>query len=251
MSKVPAISLCQVCLSYASVDDGGLFSDFSLALPQAQTTVLMGGSGSGKTTLARMASGRVQPDAGKVTRNTAYTAAHDCVYVDQDAWNSVFPYRTVGQNLAWTLQKLGWQTARATQRIEQLLSAFDMTAKRDAFPKALSGGQRQRLALLRCLLWEPKCMILDESLSALDEATKARVITLLIQEVRQRGMTLIHVTHNPLEALALADVILVIGSKPVRVIGELEGGFQDLRQVETPAFEAAQARLMHMLRTTD
>lgn len=248
MSLPPAISLHKIALGFAGTNDELLFKDFSLNLPLGQITVLMGGSGSGKTTLARIASGRLNPLSGKVARHTEITSAHDCVYVDQDAWNSVFPYRTVLQNLEWTLSMLGWQKQRALERIEALLAVFELSAKRDSFPRALSGGQRQRLALLRCLLWQPKCMIMDESLSALDEATKAKVTAFLIQEVRQRGMTLVHVTHNPVEALAIADSILVIGGRPARLIGQLECGYQASEKMETPAFEATQAQLMHLLR---
>jgi NitT/TauT family transport system ATP-binding protein len=250
MDGQTAISLQDVNLSFPDAADSRLFEKFSLTFPLARITVLMGGSGSGKTTLARIASGRVAPTAGLISRHRDFSVPHDCVYVDQDAWNSVFPYRTVHQNLSWTLSRLGWPKSAAEERIGQLLAAFDLVAKRDAFPKFLSGGQRQRLALLRCLIWQPKCMIMDETLSALDEATKSKVIAVLIDEVRHRNMTLIHVTHNPVEALEIADRVLVIGGRPARIQGEVDCGFQGIGREETPALQSAQNQLMHLLRTT-
>lgn len=77
----------------------------------------MGGSGSGKTTLARIASGRIAAPSGIIERSSSLSAPADCVYVDQDAWNSVFPYRTVEQNLHWTLAHLGWKPDEAFQTL--------------------------------------------------------------------------------------------------------------------------------------
>lgn len=91
-------------------------------------------------------------------------------------------------------------------------------------------------------------MIMDESLSALDETTKNRVVELLIGEVRSRGMTLVHVTHNPIEALALADHIVVIGGRPARILAEFEGGFQETTRTRTAEFEQIQSKLMAALR---
>ena len=248
MPQTDAIQLSRISLRFAESDEGPLFEDFSLGFAAGKITVLMGGSGSGKTTLARIASGRIAAPSGIIERSSSLSAPADCVYVDQDAWNSVFPYRTVEQNLNWTLAHLGWKSEIASRRVAHLLSAFDLAHKKAAYPRDLSGGQRQRLALLRCLVWEPKCMIMDESLSALDETTKNKVIDLLIGEVRTRGMTLVHVTHNPIEALALADHIVVIGGRPARIQAEFEGGFQETTRTRTAEFEQVQSRLMAALR---
>lgn len=248
MLQTDAIQLSRVSLRFAESDEGALFEDFSLGFASGKITVLMGGSGSGKTTLARISSGRIAVPSGIIERCSSLSAPADCVYVDQDAWNSVFPYRTVEQNLNWTLAHLGWKSEIASIRTAHLLSAFDLAHKKAAYPRDLSGGQRQRLALLRCLVWEPKCMIMDESLSALDDTTKNKVIDLLISEVRTRSMTLIHVTHNPMEALALADHIVVIGGRPARIQAEFEGGFQETTRTRTTEFEQVQSRLMAALR---
>ncbi len=184
----------------------------------ASRTALMGASGSGKSTvlmvvagLARHASGHVRI-GGRSLLDTARgidlpARERGIGLVLQDY--ALFPHMTVTQNLEFGVRRLGQRTGDLDrQRIEALLRQFDLLAQRSALPRHLSGGQRQRVALARALAPQPRLLLLDEPLSALDTTLRTRLRNELAEMLERVNVPTLLVTHDPqdVEALALAVV---------------------------------------------
>ncbi len=219
-----AISMRGVDFSYCSSPDtnGHLFSGFDLTVEQGSIVALMGASGCGKSTLAKMMARIIRPTAGRLELSHQFKRRSDVVYIDQHPMNSVFPWQSVRRNLEYPLQKLGWDEQEAHARIAYLASLFRLEALVESLPAHISGGELQRLALARCLSWRPELVILDEPFSALDRNMKAELIAALHELAAKDGMTLVLITHNISDALAIGTRCIVIGDRPVRIISDLE-----------------------------
>jgi NitT/TauT family transport system ATP-binding protein len=245
-----ALELQDVVFSYPARADsnGQLYAGFSLTVGLGSILALMGPSGSGKSTLGRMMAGILTPQAGEVRCSSQFVNRWDVVYVDQHAINSVFPWQTVAENIKYPIKKLGWDHARRKERICYLMSLFRMGALADAYPASLSGGELQRLALARCLSWKPQLVILDEPFFALDRRVKAEIIAGLEQLARSDRMTVVLITHNVADALALGARCVVIGQRPVQIISDLEFRAPYPRDRETPDYNAMQQALVSGIR---
>ena len=204
-------------------------ADVNLTIPAHHTTVLVGSSGCGKTTLLRMINRLVEPSAGRVLIegvDTATLPAHllrrRIGYAIQG--HGLFPHRTVAQNIATVPRLLGWPRAQIDARVDELLDLFqlDPAAFRDRMPHQLSGGQAQRVGVARALAARPDLLLMDEPFGALDPLIRAKAQADLKTIQRRLGTTLILVTHDMAEAVALGDRIAV-----------MEGG--KLLQDERPA----------------
>ena len=183
-------------------------TDISLEVPAGSYGVLMGCTGSGKTTilesiigLRKLTAGRVLIGDRDITR--LKPALREIGYVPQDG--ALFANMTVRDQLSLALwiRKVAGDAAAA--RVKELASLLHIEHLLDRKPKGLSGGERQRVALGRALSFRPPVLCLDEPLSALDEETRLQMCGLLSEVKQVTGATILHVTHNPQEARALAD----------------------------------------------
>jgi len=186
---------------------------FTLEVAAGEFMCLLGPSGCGKTTALRVIAGFEVPDAGRVLLGTEDITAtpvpkRSFGMVFQDY--SLFPNLTAAQNIEFGLRTRGWSTARRRARVAELLSVTRLADQAGKYPEQMSGGQKQRVALARAIAPEPRVLLLDEPLSALD----AKVREALREEIRsvQRatGITTILVTHDQGEALAIADRVAVM-----------------------------------------
>jgi ABC-type nitrate/sulfonate/bicarbonate transport system ATPase subunit len=179
-----------------------IFSDLSFALRRNRIVALMGPNGVGKSSLLKMLAGllpghgvRYAPEVHRFT---------DVSYVDQDPWNSIFPWQRVEESLVYPLRQLGCSGAEISWRVDTVLESFSLLQLRHSFPKALSGGQRQRLAFARAIVTRPQYLFLDESFSATDPKTRRSLITALLRFWREEQFGALFITHNPMEAVSLA-----------------------------------------------
>lgn len=245
-----ALELEGVGFSYPvrSNSNGHLFESFSLTVQQGSILAIMGASGVGKSTLGRMMAGILSPQKGTVTRSPQFKNNCDVVYIDQHPMNSVFPWQSVRRNIEYPLQKLGWDRSKTGDRRSYLISLFRLDGLGDSFPANLSGGELQRLALARGLSWRPELVILDEPFSALDGKVKAEIISALHELAARDRITLVLITHNVSDALALGMRCIVIGKRPVQIISDLEfrAGFP--RAEEAPDYDAMQQALITGIR---
>ncbi|HEV8523028.1 MAG TPA: ATP-binding cassette domain-containing protein [Terriglobales bacterium] len=233
--------------SRSPTSDTCLYDGFSLRVEQGSILAIMGASGVGKSTLGRIMAGILKPQSGKVAWSPQFRSKSDVAYIDQHPINSVFPWQTARTNIEYPLQKLGWDGARR-ERVGYLVSLFRLDNVAEAYPAQLSGGELQRVALARCLSWRPALVILDEPFSALDGKVKAEIISALHELATRDSNTLVLITHNVADALALGTRCVVIGKRPVEIISDLEfrSGFP--RQEGAPDYEAMEQALIEGIR---
>ena len=184
-----------------------------LHVPPGQFLAILGPSGSGKSTLLRLVAGLDRPTAGKVSLGRANPPT---AYVFQDA--HLLPWRTVLHNVALPLELRG---VPGSHRLAAAREAVERVGLGDAlhrYPAQLSGGMRMRASLARALVTEPHLLLLDEPFAALDEITRHRLDEQLRALWRERGMTVVFVTHSIPEATYLAQRTVVLSRRPARVV---------------------------------
>jgi molybdate transport system ATP-binding protein len=190
-------------------------------------TILFGASGAGKTTLLDCIAGLTHPDEGRITiggevlydselkRNVAPWRRH-IGYVHQDL--ALFPHLTAEQNVAYGLRALS--RAERHRRSSEILSAFSVDHIRDRRPAQISGGERQRVALARALVTEPRALLLDEALAALDRPTKSAILADLRQWNQDHRVPILFVTHNGEEVFALGDEVIMLDAGRIVAQGQ-------------------------------
>ncbi|KFE50515.1 ABC transporter ATP-binding protein [Pseudomonas syringae] len=199
-----------------------LFKQLDLVIPSGQFFTLLGPSGCGKTTLLRMLAGFVHPDSGcirfgteDVTGIPVHRRGVGIVFQDY----ALFPDRSVLANVAYGLLARNVTKAQAADRANAMLKRVGLEAFKDRAPAALSGGQRQRVAMARALVIEPKLLLLDEPLSALDVKLRVELRAMIRELQQEAGITTVFVTHDQEEALAMSDQIAVMDRGQVVQIG--------------------------------
>jgi NitT/TauT family transport system ATP-binding protein len=193
---------------------------------------LVGASGCGKSTLLNIIAGLLEPSSGTVTLEgwPIVGPGPDRGLVPQSY--SLFPWRSVAQNVAFGLEIVGLDRPTIARRVAELLEVMNLTRWADARPSQLSGGMRQRVAIARSLATEPQVLLLDEPFGALDAHTRLLMQEFLVSLWRRTGTTVLMVTHDVDEALFLAQRVYVLSSHPGRVKRELELPFGEERAPE-------------------
>lgn len=205
--------------------------------------VVFGPSGSGKSITMQCIAGLITPDAGRIVVDERVLfdsrlgidlrpQQRDIGFVFQDY--ALFPHMSVAQNIAFGVH----DKALAARRLDEFLDVFELRAVAKAMPRNLSGGQRQRVALARALIREPRLLLLDEPLSALDPLLRARVREELVATQRRFGVPMVVITHDPADVEAFAENVVVFDHGKVSRtldLGDGDGGDpeQRLRQVRS------------------
>jgi NitT/TauT family transport system ATP-binding protein len=195
-----------------SYPDGSVLSDLNVQLPAAKITALMGPSGCGKTTLLHILAGLEKPDQGEVLGRGTVS-----VVFQQPG---LFPWRTVNENVAFGLEKLGVNKNERVRRAEAMLNRVHLGKYIGAYPYQLSGGMQQRVAVARALVLQPDLLLLDEPFGALDEETREQMQHLLLNLYEEQPRTIGIVTHSVEEGLLLADNVVVFSARPGRILAE-------------------------------
>ena len=189
-----------------------IVNDLSLHVAPGEITALLGASGSGKTTLLRLICGILKPDSGRVLIGGIDVTdtppeRRGLGYVFQDY--ALMPHLSVVENLLLVMHAEPKPAAR--DRALELLSTVGLSGFEASRPERLSGGQRQRVALARALAVRPKLILLDEPYSALDPVLREGLRAEVARLIRAGGRSALHVTHDPDEAFAVADRLIVLG----------------------------------------
>jgi putative spermidine/putrescine transport system ATP-binding protein len=188
-------------------------ADLDLTVEHGAYCCLLGPSGCGKTTILRMVAGHEEPTSGDVLigdRNVTGLPPVERGTAMMFQSYALFPHRSVLDNVAFALKMRGLSKAERNATARELLEKVRLEAFANRMPSELSGGQQQRVALARALITNPRVLLLDEPLSALDEYLRLRMRGELRRIQRELGITFIHVTHTQLEAIAVADVVVVM-----------------------------------------
>ena len=207
---------------------GALDLDAELVVETGALVVLLGPNGAGKTTLLRALAGLVPVQAGQVLLDgVVLEAPADGIRVPTEQRPVgvvfqdylLFPHLSALDNVAFGLRARGLPRAEARQRAADWLERVGLTAHAAARPKALSGGQAQRVALARALATDPRLLLLDEPLAALDASARAELRRELRRHLAGYQGTRLLVTHDPIEAMTLADQIVVLEAGRVTQTG--------------------------------
>lgn len=206
--------------------------EIELRIRPGEQVALIGRSGCGKSTLLHMLAGLLLPSEGCVR-----IQGHQVVKPSAK-WNmmfqkpSLYPWMSVRENAELGLAFAG---RKDSETVDQLLALVGLADRADANPQSLSGGQQQRVALARSLATSPELLLLDEPFSALDAFTRASLQDEVSRIARQKGLTMVIVTHDIDEAVAMADRVLIMAANPGRIAGEM------IIDLPAPRDRAAQA----------
>ncbi len=187
--------------------------DLSLEIGEREFFTFVGPSGCGKTTTLRMIAGLETPTAGRIWfGDTDVTALppqqRDIAMVFQDI--ALFPYMTVRQNIGYPLRIAGLSRARIDEKVEKVAATLGLSDKLGQKPGQLSGGQQQRVAIGRAIIKEPKVLLMDEPLSALDARLRVEMRTEILRLHREISATIIYVTHDQVEAMTMSTRVAVM-----------------------------------------
>jgi NitT/TauT family transport system ATP-binding protein len=210
--------------------------DVSFTLGKGEFVAVVGPSGCGKTTLLRCLSGLLAPDDGAVRyQGAAVTGVVPGLSVVFQEYNrSLFPWLSVGRNVAFPLRKLP-RDERA-HRVAEALDQVGLAEVAGHYPWQLSGGMQQRAAIARALVSRPRCLLMDEPFASVDAQTRESLEDVTLEIWSRLDLSVLLVTHDIDEAIYMSDRVLVLSSRPSRVIGEVEVGLPRPRnQVETRA----------------
>ncbi len=232
--------------------------DVSFSVEAGEFFTLLGPSGCGKTTLLRMIAGFEAPDSGQILLDGVDLAdtppEKRPVHTVFQSY-ALFPHMTVWDNIAFPLRMAKKPEEEIRRRVREALEQVHLSDKRDHFPHELSGGQKQRVALARGLVNQPRLLLLDEPLGALDAKLREEMRGELIDLQREVGVTFVFVTHSQQEALALSHRIAVMREgrieqldEPSRIYGFPGNRFVadfigDINLMEAEVIEASQGHL--------
>jgi ABC-type Fe3+/spermidine/putrescine transport system ATPase subunit len=207
---MPFLELTNIHKTY---ENAPLLRGVSFQVPQGKITSLLGPSGGGKTTLLRIIAGLEQAEHGEVTlegQALSQIPPHkrNIVLMFQDY--ALFPHRTVAENVAFGLRMQSESRAVIEARVADMLELVGMETFHDRDVNALSGGERQRVALARSLAPQPRLLLLDEPLGALDRNLRERLLKDLPAILRRVRVTTVTVTHDQEEAFAMADHVVLL-----------------------------------------
>lgn len=203
-------------------DDFDIIDDLSFSVEPGSFHCVVGVSGCGKSTVLRLTCGLLRPKSGTIRINGAPIQGQSrcCGYMPQR--DLLFPWRTVGENLALPLEiRGGYTKAQRRELAEAALEDVGLAGCAGKFPGELSGGMRQRAAFARTMLAGGGLLLLDEPFSALDALTKREIHRWYMDMMDQLKLTTLFITHDIDEAVLLSDRIYILSGRPGRIAAEL------------------------------
>ena len=219
----PVISIKNIHFNYQDQDTREALSDVSLDIYEGEWLAIIGHNGSGKSTLAKMMNGLLEASSGEIyidgqllTEDTVYEARRKVGMVFQNPDNQ-FVGTTVEDDIAFGLENIGMPRDEMVRKINTSLEMVRMTKFKEKEPARLSGGQKQRVAIAGIIALAPKVVILDEATSMLDPQGRFEVISTIQQLHKDKGITVISITHDLDEAAQADRVLLMEGGKVNRI----------------------------------
>jgi NitT/TauT family transport system ATP-binding protein len=217
--------------------DGGVtaLTDIELEIRQREFVSLIGPSGCGKSTLLRIIGDLTSPTSGMIAVNgkSASRARQDRDYGMVFQAPVLMDWRTIARNIELPLEIMGFPAAERHRRSEELLRLVDLEGFGGRRPWELSGGMQQRVAIARALAFDPKLLLMDEPFGALDEMTRERMNTELMNIWRRTNTTVVFVTHSIPEAVFLSTRVAVMSARPGRISEVIEIDLPQPRTIET------------------
>ena len=218
----------------------------SLHIREGEFFALLGPSGSGKTTILRLIAGFLTPMEGEIeigdqVVHNVPVYARNIGFVFQNY--ALFPHMTVAENVAYGLESRKFPKDEIGRRVKDILALVEMTGMENRRPSELSGGQQQRVALARALVTNPKVLLLDEPLAALDKKLRIQMQVELRQLQQNVGITTIFVTHDQEEAMTLSDRIAILRKGKIAQVGHPREVYESPRTFFVSSFIGESNRL--------
>jgi NitT/TauT family transport system ATP-binding protein len=227
--------------SGADRDRPPVLDRIDLDVPAGQFVCLLGASGCGKSTLLSLIAGLAVPTAG-----TVEVVAERPALMFQEA--ALLPWLTASGNVELALRARGVPRARRRLEAERLLALVNLEGQGRKRVHQLSGGMRQRVALARALAQDSKVLLMDEPFAALDAITRDVLHEELVRLWGEQGLSVVFVTHNVREAVRLGQRVVLMGSRPGRIVREWEVGLDQPRAIESPGVGSLSAEITAHLR---
>lgn len=226
---IPVLTLSDINYSYHELSgETKALENISFTVNPGEFIAIVGPSGCGKSTLLSIIAGLLIPKEGNISLNGAPIASAKSRIGYMLQKDHLFEWRTVLSNVLLGLEIRKNVTAETRGKALDLLKTYGLEEFFNAKPSQLSGGMRQRAALIRTLVLEPDLLLLDEPFSALDYQTRLAVADDIWKIIKQEQKTAILVTHDLSEAVSMADRILVLSTRPGRLIKDVNISFEDL-----------------------
>jgi NitT/TauT family transport system ATP-binding protein len=198
-----------------------LYDHFDLTLPSGQFISIFGPNGCGKSTLINMISGLIPIDSGRISITVKPIRRSRIGYVFQNYRDSLFPWMSAFDNIAYPLKVKGMKERDCRDRVEQLIATFNIRLDLKRYPYSFSGGQQQLISILRALVADPEVLFLDEPFSALDFETTLFVRDKLQEIFMTANLPMLMVVHNLEEAVYLADTVLLLSKRPTHLVAKV------------------------------
>lgn len=228
---VPLLTLSDVNYSYHGLQgETKALEDISFIVSSGEFIAIVGPSGCGKSTLLSMIAGLIFPEIGSISLNgVPISSARTRIgYMLQK--DHLFEWRSILNNVLLGLEIQNRLDEASKAKAMGMLKTYGLDAFANARPSQLSGGMRQRAALIRTLVLEPELLLLDEPFSALDYQTRLSVADDIWRIIKKENKTAVLVTHDLSEAVSMADRILVLSSRPGKLIKDVTVSFPDLAE---------------------
>jgi NitT/TauT family transport system ATP-binding protein len=219
-----------------------ILDDVSLRVAPGEFLCILGASGCGKSTLLNLVAGLEQATAGHVD-----VPGHKPSLMFQEP--ALFPWLTAGENVELALKLRGIGKAERKDETQRLLALVRLEGAGDKRPHELSGGMRQRVAMARALAQDSKVLLMDEPFAALDAITRDVLHDELTRIRQEVGATVLFVTHNVREAVRLGDRVILLSSRPGRVVNEFAVNIPQPRRIESPEVANLSVEITEHLRT--
>jgi NitT/TauT family transport system ATP-binding protein len=224
MSYIQISNLCKTYPSNNKKDDTSIqvFNDFNLEIDKGEFVAFFGPNACGKSTLLRILAGVECFQKGNISVDGCVIAATKVGYIFQDYEESLFPWQTVLQNIATSLKSNGLSRKERKAKVCSLLQELGLDLPLNLYPYQLSGGQQQMVAIARALIVEPDIMLMDEPLSSLDWQNSLIMRDKIQQIWEMTHTTTLFVSHDLDSAIYLADRLIILSDKPVKIKSEIK-----------------------------
>ncbi len=250
VTNMPKLSVRNVSKSYPNGDSGmtHVLDDISLDVNEGELLCILGPSGCGKTTLLKIIAGLLESDEGHIfIDDKEVLPGHNRVgYIFQQ--ESLFPWRTVKQNIEFGLEVANVEPAEKAKRIEDIVRIVGMEGLEDNYPHEISGGQARKTEMARSLVVSPDILVADEALSNLDAQTRNHLQEELLRIRETTGSTIVFVSHNVDEAVFMGDRILVLSNIPAKILAEYEVDIPKPRNRASPECLAYRSSILEVLK---
>lgn len=254
MASSPVIDIADLSLTFET-NDGPVhaLSNVSLGIEKGDFVSLIGPSGCGKTTLLRVIADLEHPTGGRVSIHgmTPEEARLKRAYGYVFQAPALYPWRTIGKNIALPLEIMGYSKNERVERVRKGLDLVNLTGFENKFPWQLSGGMQQRASIARALSFDPELLLMDEPFGALDEIVRDKLNEQLLRLWEMTQKTVVFVTHSIPEAVFLSTKIIVMSPRPGKIHDIIECNFPRDRTLdirETPEFLDVANRVRQGLR---